>query len=158
MQNSFLWIIIAVALIALTYFVRALLGYRRVASDAAADYAYKYGEGMLEGWEDEADYVAAYKRFHAPRSAAYVASAMGGVLVLTYPAFSVINFLLEQFWILTGRSEVFHPGYLVWQFLIFFAILFLWAAIIYFTARRFHRRAPISFQQELLRQSGRLPN
>lgn len=149
---------IAVALIALFNAVRAAAGYRRVAEDAVSDFAYKRDEGMLEGWESEASYIRAYKRFHAPRGTAHVAGAMGGVLFLTYPAFIVIQFLLEQIWISTGRSEVFHPGYLVWQFSIFFSVLFLWAAIIYFTARHFHKHAPISFEKELLKQTGREEN
>ena len=36
--------------------------------------------------------------------------------------------------------------------MIFFGILGFWAAVIYLTARKFHRGAPISFKDELDKQ------
>ena len=153
MPSGFFWIIIFVAIIAAIYWGRAIVAYRQVGADADADFEFRSQSGMIKDPKNRAAYVAAYRRFHAPRGPAYVAAAMSAVLVLTYPAFIMIEFLLEQFWIFTGRGDVFHPGYLVWQFLIFFSILGLWVGIIYVTAREFHRRAPISFEQELEREA-----
>ncbi len=146
---------IFVAIIAAIYWGRAILAYRHISLDAAADFDYRMETGMVGERTERRAYIAAYRRFHAPRGPAYVGIAMSAVILLTFPAFIIIEFLLEQFWIFTGRGDVFHPGYLVWQFLIFFSILGLWVGIIYLTARTFHRRAPLSFEQELEKESAR---
>ena len=154
MENSLLLVVIAVCALALFFGVRAFLGYRQVARDARADYAYKTREDLFEAPMPEQPYLRAYRRYHAPRGTAYVAGAMIAVLVLSVPAFVLIQFLLEQLWISTGRSEVFHPGYLVWQFMIFFAVIATWGGIIYVTAREYHRRAPLSFKRVLDEELG----
>ncbi len=155
MQNYLVWLIIGVFIIALIYAFRTLLGYIRVAKDAEEDFAFKVKEGFIESATPKDAYVRAYRRFHAPRSTAYIAAAMSAVLVLTYPAFVIMQVVFERVWFFTGRSDVFHPGYLVWQFMIFFTVIALWGGISYVTAREFHRRAPISFNKELERQLGR---
>lgn len=149
MQNSLTWIFLAVCLLALFFGVRAMLGYRRVAQDAQDDYAYKRREDLFEAPIPEQPYVRAYRRFHAPRGTAYVAGAMTAIIALTYPAFVFIQFALHQLWIATGRSDVFYPGYLVWKFMIFFAVIAIWGGVIYVTAREYHRRAPLSFKSVL---------
>ncbi len=150
MDNSLFWVGLVVSLIAAIYTVRAIRGYRRVAEDAESDYAFRQREGLLGGWESHSAYVQDYRRYHAPRGLAYVAGAMIVILLLTYPVFTFINFALEQLWIATGRSDVVYPGYLVWQFMIFFSVIGFWGLIIYLTARRYHRRAPVTFRNALI--------
>lgn len=152
MVGPFTFIIIVVAITAAFYGIRAVLGYRQVWQDAEAEYSYKSSQGMIPEGISKDGYLKAYRRFYAPRGAAHVAGAMGGVLLLTYPAMILIQIILDRIWVATGRGDVIHPGYLVWQFLIFFGILGLWAGIIYLTARNFHRSAPISFKDEISRQ------
>lgn len=142
-----------VAVIALTYGLRAIVGYRQVNRDADDDYAYKSREGMIPKGVSRDAYIRAYRRFHAPRSTAYVAGAMSAILLLTYPILVITQFMLERFWIWSGRSIVIEPGFLVWQFMIFFIIIGTWAGIGYISARQYHSRAPISFEQELEREN-----
>ena len=152
---SFVWALALVALIALIYGVRAFLGYRQVARDAEEDYAFKSGEGMIDARLSREGYIRAYKRFYAPRSKAYIAAALGAVLALTAPALAVISFALEQLWIATGRDPIYQPGFFVWQFMIFFSIIGIWAATVYFIARRYYANVPVSFNQEQEKEMGK---
>ena len=149
---SFVWALALLALLALIYGVRAFLGYRQVAQDAEEDYAFKSKEGMVDPRLSREGYIRAYKRYYSPRSKAYIAAAFIAVLALTAPAFAVINFALEQLWIATGRDPIYQPGFLVWQFMIFFGILATWATTVYFIARRYYAKPPVSFKRELVRE------
>lgn len=149
MEYFYLWVIGIGTLIALIFTIKALWGYRQVRADAISDYAYRTQEGMLSDRISQERYVRAYCRFNAPRSTAYMAGAFWAILLLTYPFLALIQFVLEQWWIATGRSVVIEPGFLVWQFMIFFAVIGLWAAIAYVTARRYHRRTMISLEREI---------
>jgi len=156
MQNfegiSFLWALVLLALIALIYGVRAIIGYRNVARDAEADYNFKLGENMIDPRLTQAGYIRAYKRFHNPRGLLFMASGLSAILILTAPALLGIQILLNQLWIFTDRSRVFEPGYLVWQFIIFFSLIAIWAGIAYFTARQFHRNSPVTLRDEMLKE------
>ena len=79
---SFLWALAIGVLISLFYGARAVLGFRQVSEDAASDYDYKLSEGMLPEGQDKAAYLRAYKRAHAPRAPAYVATALLCVCLL----------------------------------------------------------------------------
>jgi len=150
--TPFLWAFLILALIACVYGVRALLGYRAVARDAESDYEYKHEQSMIDPRLSRDGYIRAYRRFNNPRSTAYVAGAMAAILLLTAPALVVIQFAYEKIWIFSGQSRVFEPGFLVWQFFLFFSIIAIWAAIGYFVARRYHRRTPVSWRDEQLRE------
>jgi len=149
---SFLWAVALLVVIGLAYGVRAFLGYRNVARDAEEDFDYKKPQGMVDDRVSREGYIRAYKRFHNPRSALYVAGTIAAIILLTWPAMGVISFILEQAWQLSGRSRIIEPGFLVWQFFIFFGIIATWVSIASTGARRFHRRAPISFRDEILRE------
>jgi len=152
---SFLWAMAGLMLIGLIYGIRAFIGYRNVARDAESDYDYKYPKGMIDKRLSREGYIQAYKRSHNPRSAAYIAGTVAAILILTWPAMAVIGFALEQLYQATGRSRVFEPGFLVWQFLIFFAMIAIWVTIASMGARRYHRGAPISFRDEMIREMDR---
>jgi len=152
---SFLWALVLVAIIALIYGVRAFIGYRNVARDAEADYTYRREQNMLNPKLDKDGYMRAYKRFNNPRGLAHVASGLAAILILTAPALLLIQILLHQLWLFTDKSRVFEPGFLVWQFIIFFSLIGVWAVIAYITARRFHRGTPISLKDEILKELDR---
>ena len=126
MMGPFTLIIFGVGAIALFYALRTLVGYQQVWRDSESDYSYKMSQGMVPEGLSRDGYLKAYRRFYAPRGAAHVAGALGAILFLTYPAITLIQILLDQAWIATGRGDVIHPGYLVWQFMIFFGILAFW--------------------------------
>jgi len=117
-------------------------------SDAQDDFDYKSQHKMLPKGLSQAGYIRAYKRFHNPRAPLYVALIMLAIIILTPVAMILIQFLLEQLYQATGRSRVFEPGFLVWQFFIYFLLLLSWASIAYFGARRFYRRAPGTLSEE----------
>lgn len=145
---SFLWAVVLLALIGLLYSVRAYLGFRDVARDAEEDYDYKQERGMLDGRLSRESYIKLFKRLHNPRRPAYIATGIFAILILTWPIMGLLSLLLEQLYQLSGRSRVFEPGFLVWQFCIFFGIIFSWTAISYTIARRYHLRAPGTPQYE----------
>lgn len=156
MQNfdgiSFLWAVGLLALIGLFYAVRAFIGFRSVARDAQEDYDYKAERSMLDGRLSREGYIRAYKRLHNPRRPAYIAATVFLILLLTWPIMGVLSVLLEQLYQLTGRNRVFEPGFLVWQFCIFFGIIVSWTAIAYFMARRYHRLSAVSFRDEQIKE------
>ncbi len=152
---SFLWAIALLTGVAILYGLRAVIGYNRVAKDAAAEYDYRMGKGMIDDRISRSGYLRAYKRHHNPRSLAYVAGTIAAILLLTAPALAIVQFVLEQFWIFMGRSRVFEPGFLVWQFFIFFAIIGIWAVIAYAGARHYHRGTSISMRDEILKEIAR---
>jgi len=149
---SFLWAVALLAIIGLSYGLRAFIGYRNIARDAEDDYDYKEPQGMIDPRISKEGYIRAYKRFHNPRSSAYVAATFAAILGLTWPAMGLLSVILEFVYNVSGRSRVIEPGFLVWQFFIFFGVIVIWAGIAYFMARRFHRRAPISFRDEQIRE------
>lgn len=149
---SFLWAVALLALIGLLYSLRAYFGFRDVARDAEDDYDYKQERGMLDGQLSRDGYVRVFKRLHNPRRPAYIATAILAILILTWPIMGALSFILEQLYQLSGRNRVFEPGFLVWQFCIFFGIIFSWTAISYIVARRYHLRAPGTAQYEIEQQ------
>ena len=150
---SFLWAVALLAIIGLLYGLRAFVGYRNVGQDAVEDYDYKQERGMLDGRVSREGYIAVFKRLHSPRNPAYIATTILAILALTWPIMAALSFLLELLYQATGRNRVFEPGFLVWQFSIFFAIISSWTSIAYFMARRYHRRAPGTARYEMDQQA-----
>ncbi|MDB2437305.1 hypothetical protein N9W89_01200 [Hellea sp.] len=149
---SFLWAVALLALIGLGYGVRAIIGYRQIAKDAEQDYDYKQERGMLDGSLSREGYIKLFKRLHNPRRPAYIALGIFAILILTWPIMGLLSVLLEQLYQLSGRNRVFEPGFLVWQFSIFFGIIFSWTAIAYAIARRYHLLAPGTTKYETEQQ------
>ena len=150
---SFLWAVALLAVIGFLYGLRAFMGYRNVSQDAVEDYDYKQERGMLDGRVSREGHIQVYKRLHNPRSPAYIAMTILAILVLTWPIMAILSFLLELLYQATGRNRVFEPGFLVWQFSIFFAIILSWTGIAYVMARRYHRRAPGTPKYEMDQQA-----
>lgn len=143
------WAFIIPALIIAFYAARAFFGYRNVARDAQDDYRYKQEHNMLPSGISHDGYINAFRRFHNPRGPLYVALTLTALMVLTPVVMIIIQFFLEQLYQATGRSRVFEPGYLVWQFMIFFLMIGSWAGIAYSGAKQFYKRAPGTFAQEI---------
>ena len=139
---SFIWALALLILIGLLYTIRAYIGFRDVARDAEEDYDYKHERGMVDSRLSRDGYIRVFKRLHNPRRPAYIATAIFAILLLTWPIMGALSFLLEQLYQLSGRNRVFEPGFLVWQFCIFFGIIFAWTTISYAIARRYHKLAP----------------
>ncbi len=149
---SVLWAAALLALIGIFYAGRALIGYRNVARDAEADFDYRQPQGMIDARLSKGGYIRAYRRSHNPRSSAYIAGTIAAILLLTWPAMGGVGFALEQLYHYTGRSRVFEPGFLVWQFMIFFSMIAVWVTIVSIGARRFYRFAPASFRDEMIKE------
>jgi hypothetical protein len=73
------------------------------------------------------------------------------VAILIITPFAMIGFEagLNLMYNLSGQSRVIEPGFLVWQFFLFFGIIAVWVGIAYLSARHYHRNAPGSLQFEL---------
>lgn len=139
---SFLWAVALLCIIGGFYAVQAYLGFRNVERDAENDYDYKQERSMLDGRLSRESYIKLFKRLHSPRRPAYIAATIFLIIVLTWPIMALLSVLLEQLYQFTGQNRVFEPGFLVWQFMIFFGMIFSWVGIAYFMARRYHLHAP----------------
>ena len=149
---SFLWAVGLLALIGTVYALRAFLGYRNVTQDAEQDYDYKKEHKMLDRRISREGYIRVFKRLHNPRRPAYIAATVFAILILTWPIMAAMSFLFELLYQFTNQNRVFEPGFLVWQFMIFFGLIFSWTAISYLMARRYHRLAPGTPKYEIDQQ------
>ena len=146
---SFNWFILGFVLIGFFYAVRAGLGYYNVARDAKADYDYKLPQGMVDTRLSEDGYIRVFKRVHNPRSAAYIAGGIFAIFAITPITMVIFEHVYNLIYNLSGQSRVIEPGFLVWQFFIFFFLIANCAAIAYFIARHYHRHTPGTFLAEI---------
>ncbi len=146
---SFWWALILMALLALVFGVRALLGWQRVRNDAREDYEYKRGNGMVPDALSQDEYERIYKRVYGPRGPAHVAGAMVAILALTPVAMIAFEYGLNLIYNLSGQNRVIEPGYLVWQFFLFFGMIAVWVGIGFLASRRYHQTAPGGLQFEI---------
>ena len=146
---SFVWALALMAGLALFFSARALWAWQEVRRDARADYAYKHANDMVPDVIDQSTYEQIYRRVYGPRGPVYVAAAMVAILLITPLAMIGFEAGLNLMYNLSGQSRVIEPGYLVWQFFLFFGMIAVWVAIGYLAARQYHRTAPGSLQFEL---------
>lgn len=145
-----LWAVFGpVALVALAFSLRAVIGWLGLSREADGDFDYRTQNGMIPADIDRAAFVDTYRRVNGPRTATYAAVALWSVLLATPMIAKVLEVLLDLLWQLSGQSRVFEPGYLVWAFFIFFGLLGSWAAIAFLVAQRFHARTPGRLEDEL---------
>jgi len=137
------------AVLAVIFGIRTVLGLRQVRRDASSDFDYKRTNGMVPDTMDQDSYEKIYRRVYGPRGSAYVASVMLAILIITPLAMAAFGFGLNFIYNLSGQDRVIEPGYLVWQFFIFFGIIAVWVGIAYVAARRYHQNAPGSLQFEI---------
>lgn len=146
---SFWWALIGGLVLAAIFGLRAWLGRRQVRADARADYDYKAAQNMVPVGLSRDDYVAIYMRVYGPRAQTHIFAGFVAILIAT----PIAMFLLEQglnfVYNLSGQSRVIEPGFLVWQFFIFFGLLGTWVAVAYVIARRYHSHTPGNLQFEI---------
>jgi len=94
-------------------------------------------------------YLQIYKRVFAPRAPLYMLFGIIGILIATPIAMIILEQVLNLAYNLSGQARVIEPGYLVWQFFLYFGVIATWVAIGYVTAREYHRRAPGNLQSEI---------
>jgi len=146
---SFNWFILLFALIGIFYAVRAALGYYNVARDAKADYDYKLPQGMVDKRLNEESYIRVFKRVHNPRSTAYIAGTIFTIFAITPITMVIFEHGYNLVYNLSGQSRVIEPGFLVWQFFIFFFLIANCALIAYLVARHYHSHTPGTFVAEI---------
>jgi len=146
---SFIWALVLMGALALIFGVRSFLGWRRVRRDAREDYEYKRSNGMVPDNLDQETYERIYRRVHGPRGPLHVAGAMIAILGVTPFAMWGFERGLNLIYNLSGQSRVIEPGFLVWQFFLFFGMIAVWVSIAYFVAKRYHRNAPGNLQYEI---------
>jgi len=146
---SFIWALILMGVIALVFAARAFIGWQQVRNDAREDYEYKQVRGMVPGAMNRETYEQIYRRVYNPRGPLHVAGAMLAILIATPIAMWGFSFGLDLIYNLSGQSRKIEPGYLVWQFFLFFGIIAVWVSIAYLAARRYHQKAPGNLQFEL---------
>ena len=146
---SFIWALVLMGVIALVFSLRALIAWSQVRKDAQADFEYKKSNGMIDDSMSREAYEEIYRRVYSPRGPLHVAAAMVAILIATPIAMIGFEAGLNWMYNLSGQSRVIEPGFLVWQFFLFFGMIAVWVSIAYFAAREYHRKAPGSLQFEL---------
>lgn len=121
----------------------------QVRSDARSDYAYKSEQKMIPRGLKQADYEKIYMRVYGPRSQTYMFAGIMGILIGSPIAMYILQQGLNMAYHMSGQNRVIEPGYLVWQTLIFFSLIFVWVGIGYVVARIYHRNTPGNLQYEI---------
>ena len=148
-QSSLLWGLGLCLIIAALFYLRVYLSYRTIKQEAPTDFAYKRREKMIASTVSEDAYIRAYTRYHAPRASLHVAGVMSAIAILTLPALGLFYAVTFALWEMNGKDKVFAPGLIVHSLLMYFLIIFFWAAIAFLAARHYHGNAPISLEDEL---------
>ena len=147
---SFVWVLALLAVLALLFGGRAWFSYRKLTQDAQVDWAYQVDHNMQDLRLSEQSFVNVYRKVNAPRLPLYLAIGSALIFGLTPIVLGLLNVLLWGLWKLNGSSRVFEPGYLVWEFFIFFGLIALWALIGASVARRYHANGPGLMRDELI--------
>ena len=147
---SFVWVLVALAVFVTILGLRAWLGYRGLSAEAAADWDYRVTNNMQDLRLNKDGFVRAYRKVNAPRLPLYLAGGAALILALTPLVFGLINVMLWGVWKFSDESRVFEPGYLVWEFSIFFGLIAAWALIGAGVARRYHAKAPALMRDEMM--------
>lgn len=141
---SFLWATFLLAILGTIYAFAYFLLTHKVSKDAESDYLYKTKNGMIDKSINKEDYINLFIQQHKPRKFLYIAAGSFSILILTWPIMAIISYFLECLYQFTGRNRVFEPGFLVWQFCIFFGIILSWASLAYLIVTLYYKRAPNS--------------
>ncbi|MBL4870247.1 MAG: hypothetical protein JKX72_04775 [Robiginitomaculum sp.] len=147
---SFVWVLAVLAVLSLVSGGRAWFSYRKLTQDAQADWAYQVAHNMQDLRLSEQSFVNVYRKVNAPRLPLYLAIGSALILGLTPIVLGLLNVLLWGLWRLNDSSRVFEPGYLVWEFFIFFGLIAFWALIGASVARRYHANGPGLMRDELI--------
>jgi len=146
---SFIWALILMGVLALIFGIRAFVAWMAVRRDAQADYEYKFSNGMVPDAIDRENYERIYRKVYNPRGPIHVAAAMLAILLVTPIALKGFEVGLNFIYNLSGQNRVIEPGFLVWQFFLFFGIIAVWVSIAYLAARHYHRSETGNLQFEM---------
>lgn len=138
---SFLWATFSLAILGVIYTLAYFLLTLKIAKDAEADYLYKSLNGMINESVTKAEYTGLFTQKHKPRKFLYIALGSFFILASTWPIMAIISYLLECLYQFTGQNRVFEPGFLVWQFCIFFGIILSWSCAAYCIVTLYYKRA-----------------
>jgi len=109
------------------------------------------GEGSLN--TDKKDgFIRAYRRFYAPRKDKYRGLGILAATILTIPGIRLFEYVSEEVWKLAGKPYEFGPSTLIWQFMLFFALIAFWGLVFFLVAQGYHKRAPVTFRDELIKE------
>ena len=126
-----------------TYAVAYVLCTCKVLKYAESDYLYKSLNDMIDKSITKVEYIRLFTKKHKPRKFLYIASGSFFILVSTWPIMAIISYLLECLYQFTGQNRVFEPGFLVWQFCIFFGIILSWSCAAYCIVTFYYKRATV---------------
>lgn len=132
--------------------VRAFLVGSRIPGEAREDYAYRLKNDMIDPTVTEPQFLNAYKRSHGARGSIFIAATLFSAAALTPPLLALISISYDFIWRMGGQERAFEPGYLVWQFILFGAIIAGWAFIGYVGARLYYKNLPGSLETEIAAQ------
>jgi len=146
---SLLWPFLAVLCVGLVFGLRSLLTRLQVRADARSDYAYKTEQDMLPQGLNQADYEKIYMRVYGPRYQTYMFFGVMAILIGSPIAMYILQQGLNMAYHMSGQNRAIEPGYLVWQTLLFFSLIFIWVGIGYVVARIYHSKTPGNLQYEI---------
>lgn len=151
-KYSAFWALVLFLVIGLFILVRALLTSRRISREAVEEYEFRRADKALPRGAERPGFVKAYRRVYAPRKGLFTGAAITAIALLTIPAIALMEFLGELAWTMSGKPYEYGPETLLWQFMLFFAIIAFWGSIFFLAARFYHSRAPGSFEDELRKE------
>lgn len=152
-QYSALWTLTVFILIGLFFLIKGLFGYRRIGAEAGEEYDFRRTDSNEVDKISRDGFVRAYRRFYGPRSQVYRGLSILAAAFLTLPALVFFEYAGEQVWNMIGKPYEFGPSTLIWRFMLFFGMIAFWALVFFISATIYHKNAPRTFKDELLRES-----
>lgn len=149
---SFLFVLAVFVFVALVFALWFWYITRRLTAEAEMDYTYRQAHHDYPYGISRTMYIRIYKRLYRPRAGLYICVVLGVIVSLTFPALWLLDSLLYQVWRLLGKPDYLHPGFLVWQYILFFALIGIWSLVAYSGARHFYKTAPGSLQTEIKKE------
>lgn len=150
-KYSAAWTLVIFLMIGLYFLIKALLGYGRISRDAETEFTFREKDGTLDTGKKDG-FIRAYRRFYAPRKDKYRGLGILAATLLTVPGIRLFEYVSEKIWIWAGKPYEFGPSTLLWQFMLFFALIAFWGLIFLLVAQIYHKRAPVTFRDELIKE------
>ncbi len=132
----------------------AWIGHKNTIKAAEKDWDYRVSENMQDLRLDKQGFVKAYVKTSTPRGLKYIAFILASLAILAIPVFALIELFLHYVWIFSGKSRVFEPPFLVWQYSAFFLFIAIMAGIVWFFVREYHRRNPGLMRDAMIEARG----
>jgi len=140
-------------LIGFYFLVKGLIGYGKIAREAGREFDVREKDDALGMNISRDGFVRAYRRFYAPRKDIYRGGGILAATLLTVPAIRLFEYASEAIWIMSGKPYEYGPGTLIWQFMLYFALIAFWGIIFFAVAKFYHQYAPRTFRDELIKEA-----